>query len=103
VVFKLRKVISVSKNDLGSSQRYNHLIHLKDLDPVYVKQFPLKPDHQSFIEATLESWLKIGVFNEPDLSTTHPFFASLRKRDRACASFKTFEPSTQKQKLTNTP
>ena len=58
---KHRQVISTSKNDLGRSKTYTHRIHLKDHDPAYVPQFPLKPEHQSFIEDTLESWLKLGV------------------------------------------
>ena len=57
VLQKHRHVISATKDDLGRSNRFQHHIHLKDAQPAYVLQFPLKPDHQQFIEATLETCL----------------------------------------------
>ena len=79
LIFKYKQVISTSKADLGRSRTYQHRIHLKDNRPVYQPQFPLKPDHQAFIENTLEDWLKLGVIRKPDPCTTHPSFVCPRK------------------------
>jgi mevalonate pyrophosphate decarboxylase len=103
VIFKHGKVISVSKTNLGRSQRYNHRIHLKDLDPVYVKQFPLKPDHQSFIEATLESWLKLGVVRRTRSLYNSPIFCVPKKTGQVLRIVQDFRALNTKQKSTSTP
>jgi hypothetical protein len=99
VIYKHRKVISASKNDLGRSQRYNHRIHLKDLDPVYVKQFPLKPDHQSFIEATLESWLKLGVVRRTKSLYNSPIFCVPKKTGQGLRIVQDFRALNTKTKI----
>ena len=58
---KCRKVISVSKIDLGQCNKYKRRLHLKDNLPVYHKQFPLKPNHQKFVEQSLKEWIKLVV------------------------------------------
>ena len=54
LLYKYRKVISTSKTDLGRCKTYKHRLHLKDDQAVYQKQFPLKPDHQQFVEQSLQ-------------------------------------------------
>ena len=71
-----RQVISMNKNDLGRSRKHHHRIYLKDLDPAFVQQFPLKPDHQQFIEDTLESWLKLGVVRRTKSLYNSPIFCA---------------------------
>lgn len=53
LLWKYHKVISVYKTDLGRCNQYKHWLHIKDDLPVYHKQFPLKPDHQQFVEQSL--------------------------------------------------
>ena len=100
---KHRKVISVSKTDLGRCKTYKHKLYLKDDQPVYHKQFPLKPDHQSFVEQSLQEWLRSGWFAKQTPPTTPPYSVCLRKGEAAYASFKTFEVSTPKRTPTSTP
>jgi hypothetical protein len=102
MVFKHRKVISASKNDLGRSQRYNHRIHLKDLDPVYVKQFPSNRTINPSSKPPWKAGSNLEWFGGPNHYITHPFSASPRKRDKAYESYKTSGPLTQKPRSTNT-
>ena len=60
---KHRKVISVSKTDLGRCNKYKYRLLPKDDLPVYQKNFPLKPEHQQFVDQSLTEWLKLGVPN----------------------------------------
>ena len=76
---KYRKVISVSKTDLGRCNKYKHRLHLKDNDPVYQKQFPLKPDHQMFVEQSLQEWLRLGVVRRTKSSYNSPIFCVPKK------------------------
>ena len=76
---KYRKVISVSKMDLSRCNQYKHRLHLKDNLPVYHKQFPLKPDHQEFVEQSLWEWLKLGVVRRTHSSYNSPIFCVPKK------------------------
>ena len=80
---KYSKVISVSKTDLGRCTKFKHRLHLKDDLSVYQKQFPLKPDHQEFVEQSLRE--------------------CPRNPDKACKSAKTSVASTPRHRWTNTP
>ena len=67
------------KTDLGRCNRYKHCLHLKDNVPVYQKQFPLKPEHQQFIEQSLTEWLKLGVVRRTQSSYNSPIFCVPKK------------------------
>ncbi len=58
ILFKHQDAISVNKFDLGRAKDFTHKIYLKDDNPVYQKQFKIPEAHQTFIEATLDEWLK---------------------------------------------
>lgn len=51
---RYQKVISSSKTDLGRCKTNKHCLHLKDDQSVFQWQFPLKPEHQHFIEQSLQ-------------------------------------------------
>ena len=76
---KHRKVISVLKTDLGWCKTYKHRLFLKDDQPVYHKQFPLKPDHQTFVEQSLKEWLRLGVVQKTNSSCNSPIFCVPKK------------------------
>jgi hypothetical protein len=79
LLYRYKKVISISKADLGRSRTYHHRIHLKDDNPAYKPQFPLEPDHQAFIENTLEDWLKLGVVRKTRSLYNSPIFCVPKK------------------------
>jgi len=96
-----RQVISMNKNDLGRSRKHHHRIYLKDLDPAFVQQFPLKPDHQQFIEDTLESWLKLGVVRRTKSLYNSPIFCVPKKGGqglRIVQDFRALNSKTQVDK-----
>jgi hypothetical protein len=61
ILYKCQEVISIDKFDLGRAKNLTLKIYLKDEIPVYCKQFKIPEAHQTFIEATLDKWLKLGV------------------------------------------
>ena len=100
---KHRKVISVSKTDLGRCKTYKHRLYLKDDQPVYHKQFPLKPDHQTFVEQSLKEWLRLGVVRQTKSSYNSPIFCVPKKGGEAFELCKTSEVLTKRPTRTNTP
>ncbi len=75
ILFKHQNVISANKYNLELATNFKHKIHLRDNNPVYLKQFKIQEAHQNFIEQSLEEWLKLGVvkcsnslYNSPILS-----------------------------------
>lgn len=79
LVFQYKHVISSAKTDLRKSKTYQNCIHLKDTKLVYQPQFPLKPDHQAFIETSLEEWLKLGVVRWTQSLYNSPIFCLPKK------------------------
>jgi hypothetical protein len=80
ILFKHQKAISVDKFDLGRANNFTHRIYLKDNEPVYRKQFKISEAHQSFIEATLEEWLKLGVVKRTSSLYNSPLFCVPKKQ-----------------------
>jgi len=60
ILFKHQDAISINKFDIGRAKNFTHKIYLKDDNPYYRKQFKIPEAHQTFIEATLDEWLKLG-------------------------------------------
>jgi hypothetical protein len=58
ILFKHQDAISIDKFDLGRAKNFTHKIYLKDDNTVYRKQLKIPEAHQTFIEATLDKWLK---------------------------------------------
>ena len=98
LLIRYKRVISTSKADLGRSKHYSHRIHLKDPQPVYQPQFPLKPDHQQFIEATLEDWLKLGVVRRTRSLYNSPIFCVPKKNGQGLRIVQDFRGLNAKTK-----
>jgi hypothetical protein len=99
LLYRYKKVISISKADLGRSRTYHHRIHLKDPRPVYQPQFPLKPDHQAFIENTLEDWLKLGVVRKTKSLYNSPIFCVPKKNGQGLRIVQDFRGLNAKTKM----
>ena len=76
---KYRRVICVSKKDLKRCKTYKHRLYFKDHQLVCQKQFPLKPDHQTFVEQSLQEWLRLGVVRRTKSSYNSPIFCVPKK------------------------
>ncbi len=68
-LFKHQDAITIKKFDLGRAKDFTHKIYLKDDNPIYWKQFKIPEARQTFIEATLDKWLKFLVQFFPILCT----------------------------------
>ena len=99
LLYRYKRVISISKADLGRSRTYHHRIHLKDSKPVYQPQFPLKPDHQAFIENTLEDWLKLGVVRKTRSLYNSPIFCVPKKNGQGLRIVQDFRGLNAKTKM----
>jgi hypothetical protein len=87
--------ISANKYDLGLATNFKHKIHLKDNAPVYQKQFKIPEAHQTFIEQSLDEWLKLGVVKHAKSLYNSPIFCVPKNTERSlcCARFKRVKQS----------
>jgi hypothetical protein len=63
-----------------SANIYKHKIHLKDNAPVYRKQFKIPEAHQSFIEQSIDEWLKLGAMKRAISLYNLPIFCVPKKQ-----------------------
>ena len=61
LVLKYHDVFSKDKYDLGRARNFTHKIHLKNNDPVFVKQFKIPDMHHDLIKEQIHEWLKMGI------------------------------------------
>jgi hypothetical protein len=80
ILFKYRDAISINKFDLGRAKNFTHKIYLKDDNPLYRKQLKIPEAHQTFIEATLDEWLKLGVVKRTNSLYNSPLFCVPKKQ-----------------------
>ena len=80
ILYKHQEAISINKFDLGRAKNFTHKIHLKDNNPVYRKQFKIPEAHQTFIEQTLDEWLKLGVVKRSNSLYNSPLFCVPKKQ-----------------------
>jgi len=80
ILFKHQDAISINKFDLGRAKNFSHKIYLKDDNPVYRKQIKIPEAHQTFIEATLDEWLKLGVVKQTNSLYNSPLFCVPKKQ-----------------------
>jgi len=102
ILFKHQNAISVDKFDLGRAKSFTHKIYLKNNEPVYRKQFKIPEAHQSFIEATLDEWQKLGVVKRANSLYNLPLFCVPKNKGKGCALFKISGPLTVTLILTST-
>jgi hypothetical protein len=65
---------------LGRARSCTHNIYLEDNDLVYRKQFKIPEAHQSFIEATLDKWLQLGIVKQTNSLYNSPLFCVPKKQ-----------------------
>jgi len=75
-------VFSKTKNDLGRCDLVQHEIHLKDPNPVYVKQFKIPEVHATSIEEQVKEWLKLDIV-QPSMSRFNSPIFVVKKKDGA--------------------
>jgi hypothetical protein len=80
ILFKHQDAISINKFDLGRAKNFTHKIFLKNDNPVYRKQFKIPEAHQTFIEAALDEWLKLGVVKCTNSLYNSPLFCVPKKQ-----------------------
>ena len=80
ILLKNHEAFSNHKFDLGQAKILQHEIHLKDSNPVYVKQFKIADTHRSYLEEQVQEWLKMGII-EPTLSRYNSPMFLLNKKD----------------------
>ena len=75
-------VFSKHKNDLGRCGLVQHEIHLKDKNPVYIKQFKIPEVHATSIEEQVKEWLKLDIV-QPSMSRFNSPIFVVKKKDGA--------------------
>ena len=54
-------VFSRDPNDFGQAKHFEHVIQLKDFDPIFRKQFRIPDIHKDALETQVFDWLRAGV------------------------------------------
>ncbi|MBM3917836.1 MAG: DDE-type integrase/transposase/recombinase, partial [Sphingomonadales bacterium] len=80
LMYENQRVFSKHKNDLGRCDLIQHEIHLKDKNPVYIKQFKIPEVHQTSIEEQVREWLKLGIIQPSKSRYNSPIFV-VKKKD----------------------
>ena len=76
---KHHTIFSGEKNDIGRSDLIQHEIHLKNNDPIYVKQFKIPDTHREYLEDQVKEWLKMGIVQPTRSRYNSPMFLVNKK------------------------
>ena len=76
---KHHTIFSEEKNDIGRSDLIQHEIHLKNNDPIYVKQFKIPDTHREYLEDQVKEWLKMGIVQPTRSRYNSPMFLVNKK------------------------
>jgi hypothetical protein len=87
ILHEHQDAISVNKYDLGCAKNFTDKIHLKHNDPVYRKQFKIPEEQQTFMEATLDERLKLGVVKRSNSLYNSPMFCVPKKQGQGLGIF----------------
>jgi hypothetical protein len=80
ILYKYQKAISANKYDLGLDTNCKHKTHQKNYDSVYCKQFKILKSHQTFIEQSLDEWLKLGIVKRANSLYNSPILFVMKKQ-----------------------
>ena len=79
LILENHDVFSTSQFDIGKANNFQHSIHLKNNDPVYIKQFRIPDVHREIIEGQVKEWLKVGVIQKSNSKYNCPIFLVPKK------------------------
>ena len=79
LMYKYHTIFSEKKNDIGRSDLIQHEIHLKNNDPIYVKQFKIPDTHREYLEDQVKEWLKMGIVQPTRSRYNSPMFLVNKK------------------------
>jgi hypothetical protein len=79
LILQHHSVFSLDKNDLGRSELLQHEIHLKNKEPVYIRQFRIPDAHRESIEKQVAEWLKLGIVQPSRSRYNSPIFVVSKK------------------------
>ena len=72
-------VFSRDPNDFGKAKHFEHVIQLKDFDPIFRKQFRIPDIHKDALETQVFDWLKAGVIEPCHSRYNTPIFVVPKK------------------------
>lgn len=79
LLYEFHDIFSRSKMDLGRTDSVEHKIQLKDLEPVYQRQFRLPESHRQELEKHVTEWLKLGIIQPSRSRYNSPMFMVAKK------------------------
>ena len=79
LLLKHHAAVSQNKMDLGRTKTLMNNIELRDLEPVYIKQFKIPDAHQKVVEQKVAEWLKLGVVQPCQSKFNSPLFCVMKK------------------------
>jgi len=82
LILRNHDVFSKDNNDLGRCNFFTHKIHIKEKEPIYVKQFKIPDAHRQFLEAQVKDWLKLGIIERSNSRWNSPVFCVPKKGDQ---------------------
>jgi hypothetical protein len=71
--------ISSGPYDLGRADAVQHSIRMRDTEPVFTKQFPLRPEDYAKIKEDVANWVRIGVVEPANSPYNSPIFTVRKK------------------------
>ena len=72
-------VFSRDPNDFGQATHFEHVIQLKDFDPIFRKQFRIPDIHKDALETQVFDWLRAGVIEPCHSRYNTPIFVVPKK------------------------
>ena len=79
LMYRYHTIFSDDKHDIGRSDLIPHEIHLKNKDPIYVKQFKIPDTHRDYLEEQVKEWLKMGIVQPTRSRYNSPMFLVNKK------------------------
>ena len=75
LIFQYHDVFSMGEDDLGRAMGVQHIIKMRDEEPVHVKQFRIPDAHLEFINSRVDNLLETKRIVPSSSTFNHPIFA----------------------------